>query len=80
MRSLIIWISSCIQEYVELLASSTKNNLRRSIRKLDLRIKYVAGDRLTPATDMKIWKYEVKSLHADLSLSTEKSSAILKIL
>lgn len=65
---------------IELMVSSTKNNIRRELRKLSLRKKYVVGDRLTPATDIKIWKYEVKSLHADLLTSTEKSSAILKIL
>ena len=46
---------------VALLASSTKSNLRRSIRKLDLRAKYEGTDKLTPEMDVKIWKYEIKS-------------------
>jgi len=55
-------LSNTIKD-VELLASSTKSNLRRSVRKLDLRKRYVddAGKELKPTTDLKIWKYEIKS-------------------
>jgi len=51
---------------VELLATTTKDNLRRSIKKLALRKRYLEGDRLKPSTDAKIWKYEVKYQSADL--------------
>jgi hypothetical protein len=51
---------------VELLAQTTKDNLRRSIKKLHLRKKYLDGDRLKPSTDAKIWKYEVKYQNSDL--------------
>jgi N-methylhydantoinase B/oxoprolinase/acetone carboxylase alpha subunit len=69
---------SNITKNVELLASSTKQNLRRSIRKLQLREKYENSDRLTPETDVKIWKYEIKSQIYDLTYSMEKCSNIVK--
>jgi hypothetical protein len=53
-------LSNTIKD-VELLAKSTKNNLRRSIRKLNLRKKYTDADKLKASTDRKIWKYEIKS-------------------
>lgn len=62
---------------VELLADTTKNNLRRSIRKLDLRADYRAEGRLKPNTDAKIWKYEVKSQIADLTVSLERCNEIV---
>lgn len=65
---------------VELLASMTKDNLRRSIRKLALREKYLEGNKLKPSTDAKIWKYECKSQISDLGISLEKCNAIVKVL
>jgi hypothetical protein len=65
---------------VELLAQSTKDNLRRSFRKLDLRKKYIEGDGLSPNTDEKIWKYEVKSQIADLTNSMERCNEIVAVL
>jgi len=52
-------LSNTIKD-VELLATATKDNLRRSFRKLDLRKKYSDENRLSVNTDEKIWKYEVK--------------------
>lgn len=72
-------LSNAIKD-VELLATTTKDNLRRSIRKLDLRKKYLDGDRLKPNTDAKIWKYECKSQVADLGMSLDKCNAIVVIL
>jgi len=46
---------------VEMLASNTKDNLRRSIRKMDLRKKKLNDGVLTPTFDRKIWKYEAKA-------------------
>jgi hypothetical protein len=54
---------------VELLATSTKDNLRRSIRKLDLRKKFIEGEGLSANTDEKIWKYEIKQQVNDLTNS-----------
>jgi len=65
---------------VELLAQTTKDNLRRSIKKLNLRKKYLDGDKLKPSTDAKIWKYEVKYQNSDLLQSLEKCNAIVKVL
>jgi len=45
---------------VELLADTTDNSLGKSVRRLNLRKKYLDGDKLKPSTDAKIWKYEVK--------------------
>jgi hypothetical protein len=55
-------LSNTIKD-VELLATSTRSNLGRSVRKLELRKKYIddAGKELKPSTDAKIWKYEIKS-------------------
>lgn len=53
-------LSNTIKD-VELLAASTKQNLRRSIRKLNLRAKYLDNGKITPTFDAKIWKYEVKT-------------------
>lgn len=58
----------------------TKNNLRRSIRKLDLRAKYLGKGSLKPSTDAKIWKYECKSQISDLGVSLEKCGLIVKVL
>jgi hypothetical protein len=58
----------------------TKSNLRRSIRKLDLRSKYLGKGTLKPNTDAKIWKYECKSQIADLGVSLEKCGLIVKVL
>jgi hypothetical protein len=65
---------------VELLAQTTKDNLRRSIKKLNLRKKYLDGDKLKPSTDAKIWKYEVKYQNSDLQQSLDKCNAIVKVL
>jgi len=65
---------------VELLATSTKDNLRRSIRKLDLRKKYQDGSGLKANTDAKIWKYEIKTQLSDLVNSQEKCNKIIVIL
>lgn len=62
---------------VELLATSTKDNLRRAIRKLDLRKKYIAGDGLNANTDAKIWKYEIKTQINNLTNSQEKCNRIV---
>jgi hypothetical protein len=54
---------------VELLATTTKDNIRRSVRKLDLRKSYMDGSKgkpLTPSLDVKIWKYEIKCQNNDL--------------
>jgi hypothetical protein len=72
-------LSNSIKD-VELLASSTKNNLRRSVRKLSLRDKKLNDGELKPTTDVKIWKYEVKSQIADLTVSLEKCNEIVKVL
>lgn len=72
-------LSNAIKD-VELLADTTKNNLRRSIRKLQLRKKYLDEDRLKPLTDAKIWKYECKSQVADLTVSLEKCDALVTVL
>lgn len=72
-------LSNAIKD-VELLADTTKNNLRRSIRKLNLRKKYLTEDRLKPNTDAKIWKYEVKSQIADLTVSYDRCTAIVGVL
>ena len=45
---------------VELLASTTKDNLANSVKRLNLRKKYLDDGRLKPNTDAKIWKYQVK--------------------
>lgn len=65
---------------VELLATSTKDKLRRSVRKLDLRKKYEMGGKLTANTDVKIWKYEIKYQLADLTNSQDRCLEIIKIL
>jgi len=74
-------LSNTIKD-VQLLASSTKSNLRRSVRKLNLRKKYLDDDKkeLKPSTDLKIWKYEIKSQIADLTVSLEKCDAIIVVL
>lgn len=51
---------------VELMAQTTKDNLRRSVRKLNLRKRYEGEGRLSPTMDVKIWKYEIKTQLADL--------------
>lgn len=54
---------------VELLAQSTMDNLSRSVKKLNLRKKYLDQDRLKASTDEKIWKYEIKYQISDLTNS-----------
>jgi hypothetical protein len=72
-------LSNLIKD-VSLLASSTKSNLKRSIRKLNLRAKYEQDDGkvLTAVMDTKIWKYEIKSQIADLTKSQEGANTIIK--
>jgi hypothetical protein len=50
----------------ELLAQSTKDNLHRSFKKLELRQKYKDANRMAPRIDMKIWQMEVKLQVGDL--------------
>lgn len=65
---------------VDLLAMTTSDNLGRSIRKLNLRKRYIEGDKLKPLTDAKIWKFEIKYQQNDLKVSLEKCDAIVKVL
>lgn len=65
---------------VELLAETTKLNLRRSVRKLGLRDKLKKKGSLSPTYDLKIWKYEIKSQIADLGVSLERCNEIVKVL
>lgn len=45
---------------------------------MELRKRYVDGNKLKATTDAKIWKYEVKYLQNDLSTSQEKLAAFVK--
>lgn len=67
---------------VELLAQTTKDNLNRSIKKLNLRKKYEEKGTLAskPNTEIKIWKYEIKYQSQDLATSLEKCNLIVKVL
>jgi DNA repair ATPase RecN len=65
---------------VELMAQTTKDNLRRSVRKLNLRKKYEGTPKLSPSFDVKIWKYEIKTQLSDLQTQLEKANAIIKVL
>lgn len=67
---------------VELLAQTTKDNLRRSVKKLELRKKYEENGKIVakPNLDVKIWKYEIKYQTQDLEQSLEKCDAIVKVL
>jgi len=65
---------------VELIAQSTHDGLHRSIKKLELRKKFDDSGKLTPKTDIKIWKYEVKYLVQNLTNSQAKCLAVIKIL
>jgi len=70
-------LSSTIKD-VELLAQYTKNNIRRSVRKLNLRKRYEGEGKLNPLMDVKIWKYEIKSQVSDLGISIEKCNEVIK--
>jgi len=65
---------------VELLAQTTKDNIRRSVRKLQLRKKYLDNGKMKPTFDVKIWKYEIKCQNNDLATQLEKCNAIVKVL
>ena len=65
---------------VELLATTTRDNLGRSMRKLNLRKRYEEKGRLKPSTDAKIWKYEIRYQEQDLTQSLEKCNGIVKVL
>lgn len=65
---------------VELMATTTKDNLRRSFKKLELRKRYLGSDRLKPVTDAKIWKFEIKNQQNDLATQLEKANAIIAVL
>lgn len=65
---------------VELLAVATKNNIRRGVRKLNLRKKYEGEGKLTALLDVKIWKYEIRSQVSDLGVSIARCDVIIKIL
>jgi len=47
---------------------------------LNLREDKLKKGALKPTTDVKIWKYEVKSQIADLTVSLEKCNEIVKVL
>jgi hypothetical protein len=65
---------SQILKDVELQARSTERALRSPIRRLGLRKTYEDAGKLTPVTELGIWKYEVKSVLASL----ERSQADVK--
>jgi DNA repair ATPase RecN len=65
---------------VELMAQTTKDNLRRSVRKLNLRKKYEGTPKLSPSFDVCSTKYEIKTQLADLQTQLEKANAIIKVL
>jgi len=62
---------------VSLLAETTKVNAKRTIRKLSLRGKMIAGARLSPSKDAKIWKYAIKAQINDLANSLAKCDETL---
>jgi hypothetical protein len=67
----------------ELLAQTTKDNLRRSMRKLKLRKDYADGKKskpLKPLMDLKIWKLEIKYQSSDLGQSLDTCNKIVKVL
>jgi len=67
----------------ELLAQTTKDNLNRSVRKLNLRQKYADGEKsrpLTPTMDLKIWKLEIKYQSSDLGQSLDTCNKIVGVL
>jgi hypothetical protein len=66
---------------VELLATTTKNNISRSVKRLNLRKRYLGTPgKLTPLIDAKIWKYEVKYQESDLETQIEKCDLIVATL
>lgn len=64
----------------ELLAQSTKDNLHRSFKKLELRKKFKDAGRMKPRVDYKIWEMEVKIQTGDLQNSLEKCKKIVAAL
>lgn len=56
-------------------AESTKDNLERVARKLNLRNKYKA--RIKPVQDYKIWQYEIDTLIHDLEYSSKNLTPVI---
>jgi len=67
-------------EDVKLLATTTKEQLGKSIRKLDLRAKYDAKGKLNANMDEKVWSYEIKYQLSGLEDSLGKCKTIIGIL
>jgi hypothetical protein len=65
---------------VKLLATTTKENLGKSIRKLELREKYDGKGKLNANMDEKIWRYEIKYQVGQLEDSLAKCQTIIGIL
>jgi hypothetical protein len=65
---------------VKLLATTTKENLGKSIRKLDLRKKYDGKGKLNANMDEKVWRYEIKYQLGQLEDSLAKCKTIIGIL
>lgn len=74
-------LSNTIQD-VSLLADSTKNNARRTIKKLNLRKTFILNGVYVdhPEKDYKIWNYAIKRQISDLQSSLEKCDTIIGIL
>lgn len=68
----------CIKE-VELLAKSTKSNIKKSVRKLNIRKKYEDGD-IPASIDEAVWQYQVKYQISSLKNSMTRCGEITKIL
>lgn len=63
---------------VELIAQSTKDNLKRAVRKLNLRKRFKDADRLKASTDEKIWQYEIKYQIQNLTSSQNRCLEVIK--
>lgn len=69
-----------------MLATTTRDNFRKSIGKLDLRKSYADGTKLgadgkpkplTPNMDEKVWRYEIKYNISQLEASLEECDKII---
>lgn len=75
-------LSNTIQD-VALLADSTKFNVNKTIKKLNLRQKFVDAGRMKergPLLDLKVWTYTIRRQVTDLEDSMAKCDTIIKIL
>jgi len=72
-------LSNIVQD-LSLMADSTQNDVKKTVRTLGLRKKILGKNTLTPAKDVKVWGMAIKEQTNGLTDSIEKCDVIIKAL